>query len=474
VLWGTLRAPGRTPFIAVITPANLGLDRTNDSLGEALADGITSALVDSAEWKVVGRAPALDQTGHDQMLAWVQKNLHADLVLTGNYRVGENSEVRISLQLVRVDDGSLMWTHTDHRRLAYLAESQKELARAIVAEITEKAQHAGKRRPATPANEPARRFYARARDLWSTHSDPGLIQSMALFREASQADPGFAPAWAGLADANVELVQRSREPLEPRTANARAAALRALALDDRNAEAHLVLGWILSYKDWNFQEGAQHLQWAVTLDPIRVFPNIYYSQVLTILGDFAEAQAAVEAARARLPPIPEVLFQQGSVFFLARQYAKLEALGRELVALEPNAALGHWLIGLSLEQRGRVSQAIDEFQSGLQESPRDLRTLCALSHAYGLAGAKAKAMETMRLFLDPDRKELTQYTLSYCAALTYASVGRKDEAFEWLEKARAGHDASFPFLPYDPRFDPLKNDTRFKPLADSIRNRGNL
>jgi len=80
----------------------------------------------------------------------------------------------------------------------------------------------------------------------------------------------------------------------------------------------------------------------------------------------------------------------------------------------------------------------------------------------------------MRLFIDPDRKEITAYALSYCAALTYAGMGRKDQAFEWLEKARIGRDASFPFLPYDPRFDPLKGDPRFKTLANSLKKGGSL
>jgi TolB-like protein len=475
ILWGPIRGARKIQSITVMPPANLGPDRTNDTLGDTLADEITSALVDSAEWKVVGRAPAVDQTGRDQMLGWLQKNLHADLVLTGSYRVGENSNVRLSLQVVNVEDGRLMWTQTYHQRLTLLAESQKELARALVGEITERTRNSSAVRKArSPANEHARQYYAQARELWSLYSDKSLAQSLALFRQATQADPGFAPAWAGLAGANLTLVERSLEPIDARAADARSAALKAIALDDSNAEAHFVLGWLLSFKDWNFQEGSQQLERAVTLDPIRVFPNIYYSQALTVLGNFTDAQAAVEAARARLPPIPEVLFQQGSVFFLARKYEKLEALGRELVALEPNGALGHWLMGLSLEQRGQVPKAIVEFKDGLKQGPQDLRTLCALSHAYGLAGSDAKALETMRLFIDPDKKEMTRWTLSYCAALTYAGLGQKDKAFEWLERARAGRDASFPFLPYDPRFDSLKSDPRLKVLVDSLKKGASL
>jgi len=472
-VWWSIRGAGKVQSIAVMPPVNLGSDRNNDSLSETLADEITGALVDSAEWKVVGRAPAVDQTGRDQMLTWVRQNLHSDFVLTGNYRVGENSNVRLSLQVVNVEDGRLVWTQTYHQRLTLLADSQKEFVHSVVAGITQKTRSSG-RAARTPANARARSAYSQARELWSKNTEQGFVESMPLFRQSIQADPGFAPAWAGLADANMQLVERSIEPVDRRTADARNAARKAIALDDSNAEAHAALGWILGFKDWNFQEASRQLERAVALDPIRVFPNIYHSLVLTMLGDFGDAQAAVEAARARLPPIPEVLFQQGSVFFLDRQYEKLEALGRELIALEPNGAPGHWLVGLSLEQRGQVAKAIAEFKEGLKYGPQDHRSLCALSHAYGLAGANAKAIETMRRFIDPDEKELKPLARCVCVALTYASIGQKDKAFEWLEKARANRDGSFPFLPQDPRFDSLKSDPRFTRLADSLKNGGSL
>jgi tetratricopeptide (TPR) repeat protein len=177
----------------------------------------------------------------------------------------------------------------------------------------------------------------------------------------------------------------------------------------------------------------------------------------------------VNEARVRLPPIPEVVFQQGSVFFLAHRYEKLEGLGRELIALEPSGAGGHWLLGLSLEQRGEVAKAIAEFRVGLKQNPKDLRTLCALSHSYGLVGNSSEAFSTASRYIDLNQKEIACYTLSYCAALLYTSLGRKNEAFEWLGKARAGRDSSFPFLLYDARFDPIRSDPRFIALADALK-----
>ncbi len=456
--------------IAVMAPLNLGEDRTHNALGDNLADVITSALVDSADWKVVGRSPAVDQTGHDRMLSWVRTNLHADAVLTGDYRVGENSNVRLAMELVNVEDGRLLWTQTYHQNLTLFAQSQNEWARLMVGDITARTRDgAAERKGRVAGNEQARSRYIEARKLWDSQTQQNLAASIPLFRQAAQADPKFAPAWAGLADADMHLIEKPVEPVAARISETRSAALKAIALDDSNAEAQAALGWIEAFQDWNFEEGCRHLERAVRLDPIRVFPNIYYSQVLTVLGNFSEAEAAVEAARARLPAIPEVFFQQGSVLFLSRKYVQLEALGRELVALAPNGALGHWLIGLSLEQRGQVPAAIAEFKNGLKLEPKDLRSVCALGHAYGISGASGMALETVRLVVDPDRKEITPYTLSYCAALTYASLGRDDEAFEWLEKARIGRDNSFPYFPHDPRFDRLKGDPRFTTLADSLK-----
>jgi TolB-like protein len=271
-IWWTSRGAKRIHSIAVMPPVNLGADRTSASLGETFADEITSALVDSTEWKVVGRAPAIDQTGRDQMLTWLRQNLRSDFVLTGNYQVGENSNVRLALQVVDLEDGRLLWTQTYYQRLTWLAESQKEFVRAIVGDITEKTRNASAtRKGRTPANEQARRYYAQAREVWSKHTEQDLEQSLKLFQQSILADPGFGPAWAGLADANVGLMDNLNQPSATRLADARTAATKAIALDDSNGEGHAALGQILLYKDWKFRAAALELKRASELDPIRVF-----------------------------------------------------------------------------------------------------------------------------------------------------------------------------------------------------------
>ncbi len=197
-LWWPISGFRRARSIAVVPIRNLGQDRADDLIGDMLADEFTSALVDSTEWKVVGRAPAVDRTGRDQMLNWLQQNLHADFVLTGSYRVGENSAVTLSLQLADVQDGHLLWARTYQQRLAFLAESQKEFVGAIVAEFTTKmSQHSSRRTARVPANEHARQAYAHARELLDTHDERDLQESLKLFQQTIDTDPTFEPAWAG-------------------------------------------------------------------------------------------------------------------------------------------------------------------------------------------------------------------------------------------------------------------------------------
>jgi TolB-like protein/Flp pilus assembly protein TadD len=470
VLWGSLHAGRKSHSIAVMPPVDLGLDRKNAALGETFADEMTRALVDSTEWHVAGRAPAIDQTGRDQMLTWLQRNTSSDFVLTGSYRVGENSNVRLSLQLVDVEDGHLRWTQTFHKSVTFLAESHNEFTRSIVGEMSQATKGSPAHKAQNPSNEPAREYYVQARDLWSTYDKQNLASSLPLFRRVTQAEPGFAPAWAGLADANFRLDGFDSLTFS-RVEEARAAALKALALDESNAEAHAVLGKVLFAKDWDLRGAAMHLERAEELDPMRIVPRTYRALVLTAMGDFNAAQAEMDAGRVRLPPSPEGLFQQGSIYFLSHKYEMLEATGRELIVLEPKGAGGHWLVGLSLEQRGQAPQAIAEYKAGLDQNPKDLRTLCALSHAYGRSGDSSLAFATAARFIDLKQTEIKRSTLSYCAALLYTSLGRKDSAFEWLERARIGRDSSMPFVNYDPRFDPLRSDPRFTAIVDSMKQR---
>jgi len=133
-------------------------------------------------------------------------------------------------------------------------------------------------------------------------------------------------------------------------------------------------------------------------------PATAYSQALTITRDLDGALGAIRDAQARLPVLPELLMQEGGVFFLAHRFEKMEAVGRELLTVDPEHTSRRWLVGLSLELRGRVREAIGEYETAVRASARDdTRVLCALLHAYGMAGDRKKALDTLHRIL-PDLK----------------------------------------------------------------------
>ena len=458
VLWRAGAGTQKMHSIAVMPLARLDQDRAAAGLGETLTGELTGALESSNRWKVAGRAPSLDLGGRNPMLAQLRQSVRAEAVLTGSYRVEEPGDLRVDLQLINAADGYLLWTGSYHRPPA---ESHGGLARTAIAELTQK--YTGRISPRT-------RYYGEAREAWSTYTEPGLEESLKLFQQAIAAEPGYAPAWAGLADANARLAALATQPVHTRLTDARSAASRAIQLDDSNAEAHALLGKILVYEDWNFADGVRQLERAVALDPVRVPPMVWYSEVLTILGDMPHAEKAIEAARSRLPRVPDLVFQQGCVFFLARKWEGVEAAGRELIPLEPARSRGHWLLGISLEQRGRLSEAIAAFTAGVQKGTDDvLRNLCALSHTYGLAGDRAHAIDVLdRLYRTIPEDRLKRMS-SCCTALAYIGLKQTDGAFEALSRARDTKDPSFPFFPYDIRYDALKGDPRYARLADSLR-----
>jgi len=449
--------PART--IAIVPLQAPAGDASMESLNDSLTSELTNALLATPGWKVMGRAPVVDLSGRNQMLEPLRRNVGAEVVLTGSLRRLRKPEVRLTLELVNVSDGYLIWRETYDRTVGTLAESQEQLAQTAVSSLT--ARYTG--RPMTKPNK----YYSRAREAWGAYTPAGLQQSLGLFRQAIQADPTFAPAWAGLADANIRLSDDAAEPdTRDKVEAARQAAMKAILLDDDNAEAHAALGRIYLYKDWRFNKAVEELRRAVRLDPMRVSTSTIYSQALSIVGDLTGAQAVIHEARARLPLLPDFMLQEGSVFFLAGKFEKMESIGRELIAAEPDNSAGHWLVGVALEQRGEVRRAVEEFQRGLKGAPKDdVRVLCALSHAYGLVGDRQRALATMRSFLPKDGQPMTRFTLCYCAALTYASLNEKDEAIQWLERAREMKDSSFPFMPYDIRFRALRGDARFARLA---------
>jgi tetratricopeptide (TPR) repeat protein len=446
-IWYLHAGPADHEAIALLPPGSLA-DPVAQKLSQSLTSELKKALLASAVWNV----QVLSRNGDLQSAAEPVPKF----VLRTSFETNDTT-VTLIAELMTFADREVVWRDMFQRNLAVFIDMQDVVASAIVSSATRQA-----RKLVLPSAEES---YTWARERWGSGDVPGWEESLPLFRRAVHVNPNFAPAWSGYADANLRLSDDGGIPNTKREVGiARDAAWKAIELDSDNAEAHDVLGRIALFKDWDFRGAVKHLGQAVAIQPMRIRRNIFYSRALAAAGDLARSQEAIQAARKLLPPLPEILLQEGSILFLAHDFKRLEAVGRELMTMEPDLAAGPWLVGLSLEQQGDVAQAVVEFQNGLKAKD-DLRTLCALSHAFAVIGNRKAALSTMRHFLPDPGAAPNEFTPCYCAALTHAGLGEVEVALDWLEKAKALRDAAFPFLRFDPRFDGLKGHPRYLALV---------
>ena len=446
-IWYLNAGPSNHETIAIWPSGNLA-DPVAQKLSHSLTSELKKELLASDVWSV----QVLSRNGDLQ-----SAEEPAPKFVLRTFFQTNRSAVTLIAELTTFENREVVWRDMFQRDLAVFIDTQDVVASSIVSSATRQA-----RKLVLPSAEES---YTWAREHWGSGNIPGWEGSLPLFRRAVHVNPKFAPAWSGYADANLRLSDDYGIPNTEREVRiARDAAWKAIELDSNNAEAHDVLGRIALFKDWDFRGAVKHLGQAVAIEPMRVRRNIFYSRALAAAGDLSRAREAIQTARKRLPPLTEILLQEGSILFLAHDYKRLETVGRELMTMEPDRAAGHWLIGLSLEQQGDVAQAVVEFKNGLKAKD-DLRTLCALSHAFAVMGNREAALSTMRRFLpDPDATP-NEFTPCYCAALTHAGLGEKEVALDWLEKASALRDAVFPFLRFDPRFDGLRDNQRYLALV---------
>lgn len=311
----------------------------------------------------------------------------------------------------------------------------------------------------------AREAYALGRRQWSKRTREGLERAIQHFEQAIDADPGFAPAWSGLADCYLILAPW----VMPRVAyrKAKAAARRAIELDPGLAEAHTSLAFAVFFDDWDWEFAGRTFRHAIELAPEYATAHQWYAEYLTTLGRFDEAIVegrAAEELDALSWAMPTTLI---NIYYYARRFDEALEYHRRLSLLWP---LGATLGGTAdrariLEQSGRPEEAVLEYRRVL-EFDHDPRIQAGLACALALAGRADEARaELAALRSRPQEPSVTPYALAGPLAL----LGEHDAAFERLEEAFATHDRGMVWMRVNPRFDPLRADRRFASLVERMR-----
>jgi TolB-like protein/Tfp pilus assembly protein PilF len=453
--------------IAVLPFDNLSRDPDNAYFCEGVQDEILTRLAKVADLKVISRTSTQHFKSVPDNVPQIAKQLGVAHILEGSVQKA-NDQVRVNVQLINALNDAHLWADTYDRKLHDIFAVESEIAKAIAdmlkAKLSGSEQQAIVSRPTE--NAEAHQLYLKGRFFWNKRTGNDLKKSIDYFNQAIAADPSYALAYAGLADAYAFLPGYTAGIPRDSYPKSIAAAKKALELDDTLAEAHTALAIATWLYDFDFAQSNKEFRRAIELNPNYAIAHQQYGNILlTALGRFDEAIA--EAKRAvELDPLSLVINSDlGVDLFFARRYDEAITQLRKTLEMDPGYYYGHVNLGQALELKGARDAAIAEYQKA-RELNDDPYILGLLARCYGLSGNKTEAKKILNQLQEISKQ---RYVAAYTFALTYIGLGEKEESLRWLEQAyqdRAGNDIGW--IRVDPLLDPLRSDPRFEALAEKI------
>jgi TolB-like protein/Flp pilus assembly protein TadD len=465
--------PGPAPAPSKLTLAVLPFENlSGDPDQEYLSDGMTEEMImqlaqlNPARLAVIARASSMHFKASKKTVAQIGQELAADYVLQGSLR-REGGRLRISAQLIQVEDQTHVWAQNYERDVHDLLALQDDVARAIASEIRVQltpprvAAGAGKSGPAAVAPE-VHQQYLKGRYFWNKRTEAGYVKAIEYFQQAIKSNPDYAPAYAGLADAYALLgsMTNSTSPRLEAMPRARSFAEKALALDESLAEAHTSLAFVQMHFEHDWAAAEKEFQRAVALNPSYVTAHHWYAFCLMAQTRVEEALREIRLAQ-ELDPLSLIINTDlAELLYYARRYDEAIRQAQKTLEMDASFPLAHRVLGLAYEQKGMLKESLAELQAQVRLSGRADYALAELARCYALTGNRNEAETLLRELqaLDP-RNPGTSIGLAF----VYAALGDKDQAFLWLEKS-ARERMGVILLKVQPYFDSLRSDPRFRAI----------
>ena len=451
--------------IAVLPFTNLSSDPHTEYLSEGLTESLINNLSQSHSLKVMSRNAVFRYNGQDADAKKVGRDLGVHGVLTGRI-VQRGDAISISVELIDSRDSTRVWGEQYTRRMSDLSSLQEEIARQVSDKLQLRLSGNDEGRLSKRHTNDAEAYqsYLKGRFYWNKRTEEGLKKALPYFNEAIERDPSYPLAYAGLADCYALLYEYSATPSKDLYPKAKAAAMRALELDESLAEAHTSLAAAYEY-EWNWNDAAQQYERAIELNPNYETAHHWYSAYLVSRTRFDEAIR--EAQRAvDLDPLSLIINTAlGRAMHCARRYDEAIEQLHKTLDMDSNFAEARFHLGLAYEGKGSYDDAIRELAKAA-ELFGDKSMMAWVGRVYALSGNNREALKILSAMMELSKK---QQVSPYAIASLYATLGEKDRAFEWLEKVYLERNYYVVFLNVDPALDSLRGDPRF---ADLLRRTG--
>jgi TolB-like protein/DNA-binding winged helix-turn-helix (wHTH) protein/Tfp pilus assembly protein PilF len=465
------QAQGGRIMMVVLPFENL----TGDAGEDYFCDGFTEEMIaqlsplDPGHIGVIALTSAMSYKSSHVMLDEIGRQLGVQYALEGTVR-RDADDVRISAQLIRVEDQSPVWSRQYDRKLSGSLTLQAEIAQELADEIEltfegDKTRvEARSKAPTSPNSQEAYDLYLRGRYFWNKRADADLRQAADDFQRAIAKDPNYARAYAGLADTYAMMCAWNQVPLKEFVPKARAAALKALQLDDRLAEAHTSLALIVENYDWDWQTAEKEYRRAIELDPGYATAHHWYAEYLTWEGRFDEAAAESERARQIDPLSLIILADRGAMLYYSRQYRQSIDQFRDVLQMDPRFARTPFIV-YPYVKNGMYAEATSSVEAQSRIAGDAGWVLSMSAYVDADAGRREKArrtlarMEELRRHGDVDPQNFV---------LPYIGLGDKEKALDSLQQAYSRHSNIMTSIKVEPAFDPLRGEPQFQELLRRV------
>ena len=444
--------------IAVLPFVDLSPAHDQEYFCDGISEEILDALAQIKGLRVVARTSSFAFKGKNADVAEIGQKLGVANILEGSLR-REGDRIRISAQLINARDGFHIWSDTYERELQGVFAVQDEITRSIVDALKVKLAVAPSAR--APENTKAYDLYLQGLYFSNKSDEESLRKSLNFFQRALDIDPNFARAWTGIAKAWLWLADAYVRPLEAYP-KAKEAASRALALDERDAEAHSYLGETKRILDYDLAGEEKELKRALEIDPNSAPAHLFMALLKTAQGELGEGVKEIRQAE-RLDPLAPVISSFAVGIYLAanRIDAAIDA-GKRTFQIDPNYVYVDPALAYAYREKGDFQKAIELYEKGQATTHFPS---AGLAITYAKMGRREDARHILEQLIQKSRE---QYVAADLIATVYAALGEKDEAFRWLDRAFDEHSASMISFTSHPEFRPLRSDPRFADLLRRI------
>lgn len=447
------------------------VNQSNDSNAEYLSDGVTESIINSLaqlpNLKVIPRSSAFSYKNKDVDPLKAGNELGVRAVLTGRI-LQKGDDLIVSAELTDVRDNKQLWGKRYQRKMSDLIELQNEIAAEISTNLrpTLSGADRNKLNRHNTNNPEAYQLYLKGHYFWQKFTPADHKKAEEYFNQAVALDPNFALAHVGLAE--TYGASATNGWISPREGypKGKAAARRALELDESLADAHTTYGAIVMFYDLDMATAEREFKRALELNPNYEINYELYSYLLVSMGRLDEAIRMAQRGFEVAPLSTLLLDDVANAYYLSRRYDDAINEYKKSLEIDANHYGGGVGLGTLYDATGKHDEAIKQFEKGIAIAGRTSNVLGFLGHAYAVSNRQAEAQ---KILSEMDEMAKTSYVSPYDRAIIYAGLGDKDKALEQLNRAYDDRAGWIIYLNVEPIFDPIRSDPRFAELAGRLK-----